>query len=395
MSGKPESPALKYFTIATAISTLVLVCIGGLVTSHGAGMAVPDWPNTYGYNMFFFPISQWIGGVLYEHSHRLVASVVGFLVLVLTLWLHGRKSRPFILWGGVLSVALGVLVCVKYPAKMQDGVFLLGFGLFSFVASFFWPNGGLGDKTLRRLSWVALIAVIFQGILGGVRVTAMKDEIGIFHGTFAQMFLVLICAMALIQTRFWKSLRAVEEDTSSLRSFYIFTTLIVLLQLALGATMRHQHAGLAIPDFPLAYGKVWPETSPEAVELYNQKRLEIKDYNAITATQIKLQMVHRIFAATLVCLIMAAFWRTKKRFGLAHPLSKFAAFWVSLVFVQFLLGAATIWTNKSADIATAHVAVGAITLVTGSLLSLVAFRALRSHSVRDNAVPAFTPAAAK
>ena len=103
MPRNSENPALKRFTIFTAVSTLVLLCIGGLVTSHGAGMAVPDWPNTYGYNMFFFPVSQWVGGVLYEHSHRLVpflfkmvgpVYLVGALILGIGfLWCAVRFAR--------------------------------------------------------------------------------------------------------------------------------------------------------------------------------------------------------------------------------------------------------------------------------------------------------------
>ncbi|RME92317.1 MAG: cytochrome oxidase biogenesis protein CtaA, partial [Verrucomicrobia bacterium] len=65
------SRALTVFAWGTAAATLVLICFGGLVTSHGAGLAVPDWPNTYGYNMFLFPVSRWVGGIFYEHTHRL------------------------------------------------------------------------------------------------------------------------------------------------------------------------------------------------------------------------------------------------------------------------------------------------------------------------------------
>lgn len=396
MPRNSDSPALKRFTIFTALSTLLLVCIGGLVTSHGAGMAVPDWPNTYGYNMFFFPFSQWIGGIFYEHSHRLVASAVGFFVLVLTLWLYGRKSRPVIRWGGVLSLLLGILVCIKYPQKLQDGVFLIGFGVFSFLIGFVWPRTEMGDTLLRRLAVIALISVIFQGILGGLRVTEMKDELGVFHGTFAQLFFLLICAMALIQTRFWKNLSNCQQvDTTGLRNVYILTTLVVLVQLALGATMRHQHAGLAIPDFPLAYGKAWPDTSEEAIAGYNSRRLEVREYNSITAFQIKLQMVHRMVAAVIVVLISISFWLTKRRFNWHHPLTRFATFWLFLVAVQFFLGAATIWTNKSADIATAHVAVGALTLVTGGLMSLIAFKVLQSNSAVESSIPRFASVVAK
>ena len=90
---------LHRFAVLTALATLVLISIGGLVTSHGAGMAVPDWPNSYGYNMFTFPVSMWVGGILYEHSHRLAGSVVGFLTLVLALWLNGRPAAKWLRGG--------------------------------------------------------------------------------------------------------------------------------------------------------------------------------------------------------------------------------------------------------------------------------------------------------
>ena len=76
---------LHWFAVLTAVATLGLLGAGGLVTSHGAGMAVPDWPNTYGYNMFFVPVSQWVGGIFYEHTHRLAASGVGLLTIMLAL----------------------------------------------------------------------------------------------------------------------------------------------------------------------------------------------------------------------------------------------------------------------------------------------------------------------
>ena len=97
-----HNSCLHRFAVLTAIATLGLIGIGGLVTSHGAGMAVPDWPNTYGYNMFFFPISQWVGGIFYEHTHRLAASAVGLLTVVLALWLYGRSARPLMRWAGLV-----------------------------------------------------------------------------------------------------------------------------------------------------------------------------------------------------------------------------------------------------------------------------------------------------
>jgi cytochrome c oxidase assembly protein subunit 15 len=84
------SPWLCWFAVLTAAATFLLLGLGGLVTSHEAGMSVPDWPNTYGYNMFLFPPAQWIGGIFYEHTHRLLASAVGLMTTILTVWLWLR-----------------------------------------------------------------------------------------------------------------------------------------------------------------------------------------------------------------------------------------------------------------------------------------------------------------
>src|SRR5271166_3140692 len=93
------------FAVLTAVTTLVLLGAGGLVTSRGVGMAVPDWPNTYGYNLFFFPFSQWVGGVFYEHTHRLLGALVGLLTSVLALWLWGTSARPWMRRLGLVLLA--------------------------------------------------------------------------------------------------------------------------------------------------------------------------------------------------------------------------------------------------------------------------------------------------
>src|SRR6185436_21057033 len=102
------SPWLHRFAVITALATLGLVGMGGLVTSHGVGMAVPDWPTSYGYNMFALPISTWLtGGVFHEHTHRLWASFVGVLVVMLTRWLGGRESRRALFIIGVAKTVAG------------------------------------------------------------------------------------------------------------------------------------------------------------------------------------------------------------------------------------------------------------------------------------------------
>src|SRR3989344_1519747 len=115
MTRSENNPWLCRFSILTALRSLFLIGVGGVVTSKGVGLAVPDWPTTYGYNMFLFPFSKMVGGIFYEHSHRLAGSVVGLLTFALAVWLSCKESR----------------------------------------------------KWLRTLGWVAFVTVVLQGVLGG------------------------------------------------------------------------------------------------------------------------------------------------------------------------------------------------------------------------------------
>ena len=320
------------FAGLTALATFLLLGLGGLVTSHEAGMSVPDWPNTFGYNMFLFPPAQWVGGIFYEHSHRLLASAVGLMTTVLAVWLWLKDARPWMHWLGV----------------------------------------------------AAFLGVVAQGVLGGLRVTLHMDSLGIFHGTIAQLFFVLTCALALFTSRWWADLaadNAIRRVPSGLRTLVLATSLLILGQLILGATMRHQHAGLAIPDFPLAYGRVWPDTSADAVAQYNAQRTPVNGINPITAFQIELQMAHRLMALAILILAAAGAWQAWQRLGRRDALTKLALFWLVLILAQGALGAATIWTNKAADVATAHVLAGALVLTLGALWSVVAFH--RSEALTE------------
>ena len=321
------NPALFWFAVLNAVTTFLLIGLGGLVTSHEAGMSVPDWPTSYGYNMFALPIKFWTGGAFFEHTHRLLASVVGFLTTVLAVWLWFKDSRRWLHWLGI----------------------------------------------------TAFLLVIAQGILGGLRVRWHLDYLGVPHGAIAQTFLVLTCAIALFTSRWWQDWQSEKKKTvpRGLRSHVLYVTILIFIQLLIAATMRHQHAGLAIPDFPLAYGKIWPSTSPEAIAQANAQRVEINNINPITAFQVNLQMIHRLVAYVIFLGVAAAAFLSKKKLGGADWLTKFAFFWLGLLSLQIVLGAATIWTNKAADVATGHVMVGALALLTGALWWLVAARRTR------------------
>lgn len=326
MRRSSSNPWLHRFIILTAVVTLALIGVGGLVTSHGAGMAVPDWPTTYGYNMFFFPLSQWIGGIFYEHSHRLVASLVGLLTTVFAVWLALREDRKWIRWTGL----------------------------------------------------AAFLLVVVQGLLGGLRVTLFKDEIGIFHATLAQVFFVLVCSLALFTSPWWNRVGEDYDNASGLPSsvtpWLLAGTVAVFVQLILGATMRHQHAGLAVPDFPLSYGQWWPPMDAGSVEQMNRSRMDARDFNPITPFQIGLHMAHRIGAALTLTLVSLAAWKARQALGGKHVISRLSNGWAIVILGQAALGVATVLTNKAADIATAHVIAGAFSLSLGSVVTLMSAR---------------------
>jgi cytochrome c oxidase assembly protein subunit 15 len=141
-----------------------------------------------------------VGGIFYEHSHRLAASGVGLLTVVLALWLYGRSARPFMRAIGAVLMLLGAGTAAAMTRRWADGSVLGLTGLALMGASWVWPRCEPSPKWLRRLGLAAFVAVVLQGVLGGLRVVLFKDAIGVFHAVLAQLFFVLLCAIALPST---------------------------------------------------------------------------------------------------------------------------------------------------------------------------------------------------
>jgi len=285
-------------------------------------MAVPDWPNSFGYNMFLFPVSRWIGGVFFEHTHRLIASGVGLLTLVLCGLTFATEDRRWV----------------------------------------------------KTLAGVAVVAVIVQGVLGGLRVTEHNQVLGLFHGCLAQSFFSLVAVIALVTSRFWRAFARREPDLGeprlvSFRRWTLVVTAMVFIQLVLGAAMRHSHAGLSIHDFPTVYGGILPPFEATAVNTINQMR-SANSEPPTSAGLILLQYVHRAWAVALVGGIVSIGIAALRQTNFPSVLKRFAVIWMALVTIQFALGAWTIWSNKAADIATSHVLFGALTLMNGVLFSV-------------------------
>ena len=365
----------------TAIATLGLICMGGLVTSKGVGMSVPDWPTSFGYNMFALPVSQWFhGGVFDEHSHRLWASTVGVLVVALARVLGGSRSRRWLGAIGGAEIALGAVLLSLGPAWKGAGFFLCGIGAVVLAAGGIWFRNSPSEEPLPRLGWLAFWLVQLQGLLGGLRVVLDQWTVGnvtfglvfgLIHGCLGQAFFVLLGVIALRLSPFWNrlSVRRAVVPVGDVRGWLVLGVGLIALQLLLGASMRHQHAGLAIPDFPAAYGRLWPALDSDAMVRYNQNRT---DDSSVTAFQIVLQLMHRLGAVATVITVALA-WRAAVRYsGVTSIVARGAKVWLILVGLQFALGATIIWTHKAADVATAHVALGAVSLLTGTVLILVA-----------------------
>jgi cytochrome c oxidase assembly protein subunit 15 len=295
--GSP-SPALHRFAAFTASATFVLLFAGGLVTSTGSGLAVPDWPLSFGQ---VFPAME--GGVLFEHGHRLVASFVGFVTLILALWTVVADARP-----GVRALAL-----------------------------------------------LALFAVVLQGILGGVTVLyKLPIAVSVTHACLAQIFLCLTVSLTLVTSRTWFSPPAVPQAAAQrVAILAAAATGVCFLQLVLGALMRHMHAGLAIPDFPLAFGRVIPP---------------------LVTPYITVHFAHRVWALVVAAAVGWTAVRTLRTAGDVAWLRRPARLALGLVVLQITLGAFAIWSRRAVVVTTLHLVVGASLIATSVLLTLRARR---------------------
>lgn len=279
--------------VLTVGATLFLVFAGGMVTSTGSGLAVPDWPLSYG--MLMPPM---VGGIFYEHGHRMVATSVGLLTLVLAVWTGARERR----------------------------------------------------RGVRRLGYVALAAVIAQGVLGGLTVLfLLPTPVSVAHACLAQAFFCLAIALAYATSREWLAAADAEPDAGGVRRAALFASGAVYAQLILGAVMRHLHAGLAIPDFPLALGRLVPPFDAPGVAIH---------------------FAHRV-GALVVLGAVAFLWLAARRAD--HRLRRTTSLALGLTLAQATLGAFTVLSARAPLVTSFHVVTGA------AVLGACFFALLRSH----------------
>ncbi len=367
-------PWLYRLAVLTAVTTFILICMGGLVTSTDSGLAVPDWPTTFGYNMFLYPLSKtvsgflfsvdpnlqadldrnnlseglrkalekneisvsenviisteeqgsrwkladktnertytliksgerfdvYVHGVLYEHSHRLIGSIVGFLTIALMVSIWAKDARRWMKWLGV----------------------------------------------------IALVAVIAQGVMGGLRVTNLSRVLAIVHACFAQAFFGLIASLALFTSRGWlqTSVKIETTNTIRLRRLALITLALIYIQFIFGAILRH--TGERLDAHLLFAGLV-------TIHIFLLLRRILRNH---------LENLVWVRPAVLLGGLLAV----QLTLGLGAYLAEFTAFSKGVAPVVGI------------TITTAHVAVGALMLIVSVVLTLNFFHlADRSKPVTD------------
>ena len=359
-----HNPALALYAKGVVAATFALIFIGGLVTSHNAGMAVPDWPLSFG----TLNPEGWWGDlpVRLEHGHRIFAAGLGLMVTILCAWVW-RNGWP-------LLIALGAAGALTPGAKLAGlpAAIIMHIGIWSFAGVFavalLWMGKSRPSATsraVRALVFAAFVGVCLQATFGGLRVTLETANnlraamiLRIVHGCVAQAELCLLVAVAALLSRNWIegawTLPGVR--LTAIRGLAWLTVVAVYGQLILGATLRHLGAGLAIPTFP--------EADPNGGFLPDEHSLFVD-----------LHFTHsRVGALFLTLLIFTLALLVLRRARGDRRLISPATGLLGLIFVQISLGMAVILYLKPITLTTFHVVNGAAILALSLLLALRASR---------------------
>ena len=302
------------FAVLLTFAVVALVAAGALVTSKGAGLSVPDWPLSYG---SLNPPQWWeIENVRAEHGHRLFAGLVALFTATLAAWTWRCEPRRWV----------------------------------------------------RRLCYSAVAVVLLQAVLGGLTVLLfLPTSVSVGHAGIAEIFLGLITTLAVVTSRGWLEEHSEEglhaSQFEAIRRAAVSLSALVYCQILVGAVMRHSGAGLAIPDFPLAFGRLIPRDWSFAIGIH---------------------YVHRLGGVIIAATILVVFFRILRRALAVRALLVPSALLVVLVCTQIVLGGAVVLTGKAVLPNTIHVGVGASIWAMSLVLALNATR-VTSHERRSAA----------
>ena len=270
-----SSPRSTYwFSLATAFCTLLLLIAGALVTSNNAGLSVPDWPLSYG--SFFPPM---VGGIFYEHGHRVIATAIGILTIILAVLISRHEPRRWV----------------------------------------------------RRLGWTALALIIVQGLFGGLTVKLLlPPPVSTIHATLAQLFFVTIVSLTLFSSPWWARDHAQLDDVGwpEIRALALWTSIAIFVQLILGAGFRHGAWGI-VPHLVGAgvvlFLAIW--TGRTVRKRFGNVR-DLRRWGILL----------QAFMGTQILLGIAAYWAIAKSVDSVQP----ANLYVTLTVAHVLVGALTL-----------------------------------------------------
>ncbi|MCB1100018.1 MAG: COX15/CtaA family protein [Verrucomicrobiae bacterium] len=361
----------------------LLVWWGAAVTTKDVGLAVPDWPLSFGQ----VNPDGWLGkeALLLEHGHRSIASFVGTLTAILFLWIWLRSSNQkawvfaefLALSVGLAAIVVGVSRGYTFESANSQAAAgnidratgdptpwfalaaIVGVGV---VVWFVWSWAKRRWSLPLKLSGLALICVELQAVLGGLRVTEMSNAFGVIHGCFGQAFFCLLLLMVLVTSQSWESRPLVPQKAIGwLRIWGCVLFATVFGQLIVGATMRHTHRiGLAADDIVTTGGTFLPDFSNfDLTILFTHKS-----------------------GAVIVFLVVFAF----AGFALRHlsevtALLRAAITLVVLVCVQVCLGIFVLETGKSFWVTNFHVLTGLCILSCAFFILAKGFSAVERSSL--------------
>lgn len=335
--------AFHRYALLTLAVGAVLVWWGAAVTTEDVGLAVPDWPLCYGK----INPEGWykVPALLLEHGHRWLATTIGLLVLGMYYWQFARFKPGAVEGVGIVLCSFGFLVLIHMGSLgVATLVALLGFAWL--VLKWYsqrWP-------LLRGLTTLALLLVVLQASLGGLRVLKMSDPLGITHGTLGQLFYCLLVFIAFASSRTWTEGRLVlpAQQAAAARFWTLALFVAVFTQLVLGASLRHtQRDHLAASDILTTNGQWLPPPAPPDVFLL---------------------FAHKYWGFTTAVLLIFVAVRVRSWLITLPPLRRVADLLLVMPTLQVVLGIYVILTGKSFWVTNFHVINGLALLALTSLL---------------------------
>lgn len=337
------SRAFHRYSLFTLAVGVVLIWWGAAVTTEDVGLAVPDWPLCYGK----LNPEGWyqVPALLLEHGHRWLATTIGFLVLGLYYW-QFAKFKPRLVEGiGIVLGSLGFLVLI-YRGTLILAALIAVLGFVWLIWQWCrqrWP-------LLRGLTTLALLLVVLQAALGGLRVLKMSDPLGVTHGTLGQLFYCLLVLIAFASSRTWMEGQLVlsVKEAARARGWTLALFLAVFAQLILGASLRHtQRTHLAASDILTTQGQWLPPPSPPDVFLL---------------------FAHKYWGFTVALLILCVAIQSRRWLVTLPRLRRVATLLLFMPMLQVALGIGVIFTGKSFWVTNFHVLNGLAILALSSLL---------------------------